>query len=362
MRLAEKTKLKILVIGSLPPPLGGTSVSLQHLVNGLKNRDDVETYVVDTSGMRGAGPRGLARFVKTSWRILRLTSVCDVVTVHVGLHALPIIGPIAVAVAGLFRKPLVIRRFGGNDHQELQGWKLRLVRWVIGKSALYLVQTKALIIAAEKAGLRKVAWFPTSRPFMVLPSAIPKRKCCRKFIFLSHVRPTKGIFEIISAAERFCGEISVTVFGPFYDGLGKEIFKGCQRVSYGGVVSPEQVPHILSQHDALLLPTYYPGEGYPGALLEAFTAGLPVIATRWKSIPEIVDDNCGILVAPKDSDALFRAMTEIVENEELYKSLSQGALNQRNLFNSNTWTERFVDYCSGLIEGNLVNVNTFVQK
>ena len=50
-------------------------------------------------------------------------------------------------------------------------------------------------------------------------------------------------------------------------------------------------------------------------LLEAFSSGIPVIATNVGGIPEIVENNRGILVDKSDENALFEAMENILLNK-----------------------------------------------
>ena len=92
----------------------------------------------------------------------------------------------------------------------------------------------------------------------------------------------------------------IDVYGPFKDGdCSEKIFEN-SRVDYCGVLPPEKVLPTLSQYDVLLLPSFHPGEGYPGIVIEAFSLGLPVIATNWQAIPEIVQDGeNGLLVSPQ---------------------------------------------------------------
>jgi glycosyltransferase involved in cell wall biosynthesis len=101
----------------------------------------------------------------------------------------------------------------------------------------------------------------------------------------------------------------------------------------------------MKNYDALVMPTKMPTEGYPGAIVEAFAAGIPILATKCGAIPEIVDDSCGILVEPKDAEALFRAMKALVEDEALYARLCEGSRSKREAFSSKFWTARFVEYC-----------------
>lgn len=341
--------VRILLIGTLPPPVGGTTVSLSHLVRALAGREDVRIRVVNTGGIRGTRHQGALPFMRVLRKTAAEVRAVDVVTLHVGLHALPLVGPFVLMMCRLFGKPLIIRRFGGMDHRQLKGVSYRVANWLVRRADLYLVQTKALKRRAIDAGLERVEWFPTSRPLSA-PGCLPGqvKTTCKRFVFLGHIRATKGITELIAAADRLPEDVSVHVYGPFYDGLNENIFSPCKRVQYCGVVEPDTVPEVLSRHDALLLPTYYEGEGYPGVILEAFNAGLPVITTLWKEIPEIVDETCGILIPPRDAEALFQAMSALVDDELFYSKLCRGAMEQRTQFDFEQWTEYFVGLCQNL--------------
>ena len=84
---------------------------------------------------------------------------------------------------------------------------------------------------------------------------------------------------------------------------------------------------LLAQHDALVLPTYHAGEGLPGSIIEAFQHGLPVIATRWRAIPELVIPAVnGLLVEPRDVTALAQAMQRLATEPALFVELRDGAL------------------------------------
>jgi glycosyltransferase involved in cell wall biosynthesis len=55
-------------------------------------------------------------------------------------------------------------------------------------------------------------------------------------------------------------------------------------------LEPAEVVPTLRNYDALIFPSYYQGEGHPGVLVEAMMAGLPIITTQFRSIPELVQD------------------------------------------------------------------------
>ncbi len=73
------------------------------------------------------------------------------------------------------------------------------------------------------------------------------------------------------------------------------------------------IPKILSLIDIFVLPSIR--EGLPLAVLEAMDCGKPIIATNVGGVPEIVKNGInGILVQPKDPEALYSAMKELLDD------------------------------------------------
>jgi glycosyltransferase involved in cell wall biosynthesis len=86
----------------------------------------------------------------------------------------------------------------------------------------------------------------------------------------------------------------------------------------------DNIAELLSVSDVFVLPSLW--EGLPNALLEAMVSGVPVVATRVGGVPEVViNDETGLLVEAKDSDALAVAIERLINNHELRQRLSQKA-------------------------------------
>ena len=80
--------------------------------------------------------------------------------------------------------------------------------------------------------------------------------------------------------------------------------------------------HMLHEYDIFLLPSVK--EGLPYTLIEAGKAMLPVVTTITGGIPEIVrHEDTGLLVQPKDSEGLSKALERIIVNRRYAKSLGQ---------------------------------------
>jgi len=346
MEVDESRVIRVLMAGPLPPPLGGVTVLFESLARGLSARDDVRVSVVDTGGVRGQGVgsgRALARLLA---RMREEARRVDVVTLHAATSGLHVTGPLAVLAARASGRPLIVRKFGGTDFLTYGPVRRVLIRWALARTSLYLAETRALVKAARSAGLR-AEWYPNSREMPLLPADTARdRSTCRRFVFLGQVHSRKGVRELIRAGEQLPNGATVDVYGPLDFDVGEHEFAGLRRVRYAGSVRPEDVHRVLSRYDALVLPSYHEGEGYPGVVLEAFAAGLPVVSTRWRAIPELIEDGeTGLLVAPCDWAHLRRAMTALTSDAELCARLRAGVRAKRHEFSDTVWHEKFVDYC-----------------
>jgi len=73
----------------------------------------------------------------------------------------------------------------------------------------------------------------------------------------------------------------------------------------------EDIAEILAAADVVVLPSL--SEGFPFVLLEALAMGCPVVASQVNGVPELIEDHkTGLLVPPRDPQALARAIREVL--------------------------------------------------
>ncbi|UCE86577.1 MAG: glycosyltransferase family 4 protein [Deltaproteobacteria bacterium] len=331
-------------------------MSFAQLADGLRRCAGVEIEVIDTSRRNGAS---LGSDLRTALRILWATPQAiwrsDVVTFHASTPGTVRFGPLVYALARVLRKPVVLREFGGSFDDDYARMRA-LARWAVRlvfRADVVLLQTRSLVDHFRRAFPRsRFEWFPTHRPRASEPetSGEPGPAGVRRFVFVGHVKPTKGLAELLAAARLVDRDCCVDVYGPLLDGVSEDDFAASERVRYRGVLAPEAVIPTLRRYDAVLLPTYHFGEGYPGIVLEAYAAGRPVIATRFRAIPEIVEDGVsGLLVAPRDARDLARAMRALCEDDAKLQALSEGARSVGERFASSVWIPAFVDVCRSVV-------------
>ena len=154
---------------------------------------------------------------------------------------------------------------------------------------------------------------PTDRPFQ------------KRFVFMGHVKATKGIDIVLEALQQLDDTYTVHFYGPIKDKKYQTTFNNTHS-NYQRLLQKEEVLPTLQEYDVLILPTYFSGEGYPGAIIEAYSLGLPVLTTHWKAIPEIVKhETTGYLIQPKSVEAFIEGIQFF--NSDNYTDLSQNARN-----------------------------------
>jgi glycosyltransferase involved in cell wall biosynthesis len=142
----------------------------------------------------------------------------------------------------------------------------------------------------------------------------------RVLLFVGRLEVTKGLRELLEAVSRLSKtrqNIRLVLLGG---GLAKETLRrtlaelALERVvQFVPVSPPRDVARWMAASDLLVLPSY--AEGCPNVVVEALNCGCPVVATDVGGIPDLVPDECGILVPPRDADRLTLALEIALERK-----------------------------------------------
>jgi glycosyltransferase involved in cell wall biosynthesis len=355
--------MKILLVGPLPPPIAGDTQLFSMLVHDLGAQQSVETRVVNTSRDNQSGNIlmnlwiGLRVFVS----VMRYGAQFDVITFHSSDRGMCFFCPVLYLLARIFRKPLIVRLFGGSfdDYYVSSGRFLKyIVERTVLSADLCLFETRRLMAFSENRFKARVGWLPNYRQTFEQVSQTQnsvRNATCQKLVFLGHMWKTKGIETILESVPLLPPNVSIDLYGPLDEYSSDQINqRGCGKVRYAGLLQHKEVVTKLADYDALVLPTFHSGEGYPGVILEAFSCGLPVITTRWMSIPEIVDETCGILIEPGSVGQFVDAICELNTNPSMVERLRAGSKGKSPFFSDVHWTNEFLRFCGKVTHTGLI--------
>ncbi|MDO6506845.1 glycosyltransferase [Colwellia sp. 4_MG-2023] len=207
-----------------------------------------------------------------------------------------------------------------NENIKFSG-RTRLMRYWLNKAERIFCASKALADELSQRGIDKSKLrvnYNGVNPKIFYPTETKSPR--QSFVFVGSLITTKGVNELLSAiiiCKQTCPDITLDILGEgpmksaLIDKINEHNLNDTIKL-YGSVPLP-RVADFIRNASVLVLPSYR--EGVPNVLLESFACGTPVIATRVGGIPEVVNNNVGILVDEKNSKQLANAMISALNKD-----------------------------------------------
>jgi glycosyltransferase involved in cell wall biosynthesis len=219
----------------------------------------------------------------------------------------------------------------------------RLRNWINGLTErVVLRRATALVAVSESLGqyLRRQG-LPAAR-IAIVPNGVPPRQAVPgrdpaatswTLGTMALFRPRKGLevlLRAVAALRRDGLAVRLRAVGGFetpeYEqrvrALADELDLAA-AVDWTGFA--RDVDRQLAHMDVFVLPSLF-GEGLPMVVLEAMSAGLPIVASRVEGVPEAVRDGCeGLLVEPRDAEDLARAVRRFVSGDADWRAMAASA-------------------------------------
>lgn len=208
------------------------------------------------------------------------------------------------------------------------------------------VELEPMKTSLSALGLGNVLYLPNFREThslaeneLVYSVGEPYRLCT-----FSRVTPEKGIDNAVNAVTAVNKKLGRTafildIFGKVAPEYEKEFAALCNNsgefISYKGFINTDNSTAELKSCFALLFPTVYKGEGFAGTIVDAFAAGIPVIATDWHFNSHIIRNGVDGLVYPPHKDGeLEKILLEAAENPQTLNSMKKACLERAEHFES----------------------------
>lgn len=153
----------------------------------------------------------------------------------------------------------------------------------------------------------------------------------------------KGQRQLIEAAAMLRDKYPVKVVIAGDGPARKDLESAARQQKVDDIVfflgSRSDVNSVLANSDIFVLSSYH--EGLPNSLMEAMAMGLPCVATDVGGVRQLIDDRKnGIVVRPKSSDEIARAIAGLIENPGVMKAYGDNAfVKMKNEYSQETVTK-----------------------
>jgi glycosyltransferase involved in cell wall biosynthesis len=379
-------RLKVLVVGQTPPPVHGQAVMIERLLHG--QYEHLQLYHVRMAFSDSIGDVGRFRLGKLLHLVSVIVQIAYQRIVHrIGVLYYPPTGPNRVPLyrdlaillctrwmfrctvfhlhasgiseiypqlsrgirflfrCALFHPDAVIRLTRGhsNDTQLLQPRREYVVPYGIKDEfshfepaqAVYAIQQTEPNAPPQLLDNGSDEHVSRRRDGAVAIATAECQTCPPlQILFVGALRESKGVMILIEA----CGQLAtrgvpfeLTLMGDFHlpdfasqvrrrmDELGI-----AECVHFYGVLQGRAKFAVFNRAEVFCLPTHYESEAFPVVLLEALSFALPVVATRWRGIPEIVDDGAnGFLVDINDPCAVANCFEQLHNDPAMRHRMGQ---------------------------------------
>ncbi|MDO8997118.1 MAG: glycosyltransferase family 4 protein [Sediminibacterium sp.] len=357
------SKKRILILGQIPPPFGGQAINIQKMVQVLhKHHFNYQLIPLDFS--ESLNDMGAFNF-KKALKLIRIfcTLLYKLLVYRPHLVYYPPAGPTMNAVYRDFILLFPIKLFGvkrifhfhagglASLYDGLAPWAKQVYRYVYFKPDYAICLSKAGRIDPEflqaqqidiipsgveaftsGAGSSEVGTSETNRENLNVESAKNPSKEHFLVLFAGLCSTSKGILDFIEVL-RICRQknkrIVGKVMGKAFSSIEEQALSNAEKegiLVYEGILSGKEKEAAFLGSSAFLFPSVFESENFPTVIIEAFAAGLPVVSTEWRGIPDLVNHvKNGFIHPPHAIAAMAQSILELAENNELHKQLSAQA-------------------------------------
>jgi glycosyltransferase involved in cell wall biosynthesis len=261
------------------------------------------------------------RPIKLFFSCIKLALKCDTIIILPAQNGIKIFAPLFSVLCKMFNSKLQYSVIGGWLPDFLE-YNEKLLENVKGMDTVY-VETNTMQQNLKKLGLKNIVHMPNFKDIkLVSIQDLPKQynepyRLCT----FSRVIKEKGIIDAITAVNKvnqklgkkaFRLDIYGTIETGFENELNVAISNSNGNARYMGLVEFHKSTEVLKDYLALVFPTYYEGEGFPGTIIDAFSSGLPVIASDWRYNKEIVLNKINGFIYYLDEKDRSKGLQEIL--------------------------------------------------
>ena len=131
------------------------------------------------------------------------------------------------------------------------------------------------------------------------------------YVYVGRLSDEKGVATLLKAAKQLPHKLKLLGGGPLYDDLVFN-YGNSEQIEFLGHQNAENVAAILSKAKFLVLPSEC-YENNPLSVIEALCAGIPIVGANIGGIPELIDENSGVVFESGNVEDLQRAISTMMQ-------------------------------------------------
>jgi len=356
-RLSEKSPLSVVVVGQTPPPYHGQSIMIQMLLDGkMKGVQLHHVRMAFSDDLDQVGRFQVGKLVHLFGLIVRIVIARFRYRASIlyyppaGPNKVPLLRDFAILTATrwLFAKTVYhFQASGCSEKIESFPKLLRgLVRWSLARptasiqlspfavdDAEYLDSTTVFTIPnASYDEATKLGW--TTESLNSHRTCDPSKRV--RVLYVGTVCESKGVLILLDACRLLANseqKFHLDVVGGFqpadFQGRVQERIRELGMESYvkiHGQKTGDAKWSMFAEADLFCFPSHYESEGFPCVLVEAMCFALPIVSTRWRGIPSIVDEGTtGFLCEIRSPESVAANLAKLVESSELRRRMGNHA-------------------------------------
>jgi glycosyltransferase involved in cell wall biosynthesis len=343
--------LKVLIVGQTPPPFGGQAILIERLVSTkLADVELIHVRMAFSSSMNEIGRVRLSKIAHLLVVIVRIVyhRFSDGARIlyypPAGPDRVPMVRDVIVLLTTRWLFDKTVFHFHAGGISELYDGLPRWLRWLYRRA--YFNADAAIRLSELTPEDGKLL---NAKSEFVIPNGIDDpcpdfngathstatRPSARlKILFVGILRESKGVNVLLEA----CGLLAARGVPFELELMGQwhsEDFANTvaaqvaelgvsSQVKFLGVLTGPEKFAAFRRADLFCFPSFFNCEAFPVVLLEAMAWGLPIVSTKWRGIPSIVDDGVnGFLVDPHDAVALADQVERLARDVELRQAMGR---------------------------------------
>lgn len=340
-KMIPTEKLRICFIAPKPPPYGGIANWYNTISNYAKSQTNIECININIAPSSRT-TEGRTIFNRVIISGLQILSKIRELYLILNKHNINIVHMTTSGQLALFRDIILLKlckmknipsvyhlHFGRLPEIAIKNnieWKLAKIAIKLSAHTIVLDRPSLKSITSK---LPEVNVSCIGNPFDIsILNSLRYTKKNTSIVFVGWVIQSKGIEDILLAWENLSShfkDYSLKIIGPYKQQYFEQLSQrySLERVNFTGELDHQNTLQAIADASILLLPSHT--EGFPNVILEAMAVKTSIIASNVGAIPDILSDNCGICIKPKDTKQLTNAIEACITSSELCAKYAENA-------------------------------------